>query len=210
MDNDSNPTDSVTHPDTKFTSQAQILQKLDKKDKGLCSPFANLFAEYKMGLRGHEFLEQDPQTTYDMAKDMEAYQQEVRQALAPRNGSELAALIAMNVAFFDKGILFKADKRPITMMTDPVKLKAELDGVEHALIDFPTKESTQQNVDSYHQVYIGRDRGTKRCSFFDANIDGGEREGDCNDIMTLLAQQIQKSSNDTDRRPVMVVKSMPT
>ncbi len=96
--------------------------------------------------------------------------------------------MGMDAAFFDNKRVFKTDKRPLTQMNNSKSAKEELNDSEHVLlINYPTGTDQNSSSKAYHQVYFGKNKDKTGCSFFDANLPGGKREGSCDEMIKLLA-----------------------
>ncbi|KTD67540.1 hypothetical protein Lsan_0335 [Legionella santicrucis] len=183
-----------------FSTQATILQQLGiQNSNGLCSPLANLYASYKMGGTNRAFLDEGPSKTYECAKKMEEHQSAVTQQVSEKSGSGFGSLIGMHVAFFDNHKMFKGERTSIDKLSTTEEATKVFRDSEHVLINYPTPEDKQKKAAPYHQVYYGHTAGTNKCSYFNSNIPGGEREGNCEDVLKTFVEDIKKSAAHDDR-----------
>ncbi|KGP62171.1 hypothetical protein EP47_08805 [Legionella norrlandica] len=193
---------------TPFSTQATILQQLGIKDSpGICSPLANLYASYKMGGTGRAFLDEGPLKTYECAKEMEEHQSMVAQKSSEKGGSSFGSLIGMHVAFFDNHKMFKGERASVDELSTTEGAKKVLKDSEHVLVNYPTSRTQANKISPYHQVYYGHTAGTNQCSYFNSNLPGGEREGNCDEILEVFVKDIQKSA-DHDGRNCVIGRSL--
>ena len=182
-----------------FSTQTDILNLLGvNNSKGICSPLSNLYASYKMGGGSRAFLEADPGKTYASAKAMEEHQSKVTEQVSASHGENLGILVGMYVAFFDNRKQFKSECVSIEELATVEGAKKVFQDSEHILVNYPTP-GQQSKVSSYHQVYYGHTKGTHKCSYFNANISGGEKEGDCDEVLKIFVDDIQNSAHNDGR-----------
>jgi hypothetical protein len=174
-----------------FSTQSNMLQQLNiQNSNGLCSPLANLYASYRMGKGTRDFLYGGPLKTYEAAKEMEKHQENVEREVSAKTGNSFGNLVGMHIAFFDSRKKFKAVRTSVEELSTTEGAKNVLKDSEHVLINYPT-DDTQRKSAPYHQVYYGHTIGN-RCSYFNANMAGGEREGTCDEILKTFVEDIRK------------------
>lgn len=191
-----------------FSTQASILQELGVVDtKGICSPLANLYAIHKLG-GSRAFLDEGPAKTYHCAKEMEAHQADIDKRVSATHGKEMGSLMAMHAAFFDHHKVFKGEKVPVSQLKTQAGAQAVFQDSEHVLVNYPTSEAKTGTSPSFHQVYFGHTRGTNRCSYFNSNRPGGEREGNCTDVLNDFISDVKKSAVQDGREQCLVGRTL--
>lgn len=210
-----------------FTTQAEILQQNnDTKSNGLCSPLSNLYADWRMGLGSRKFLEASADETYRLAKEMEQKQDTLRaninsslleeysKSMDPKtaefNAKEADALLSLYYAYYNNHILFNTKREPISKMENAEGIKSSIGDAEHVMVNYPTKGSGLNSVTKpqSHQVYFGADYTTNRFYYFNSNMPRGEKIGQCDEVLELMAQDI-KYGAAKDGRPCLVSYSVP-
>lgn len=192
---------------TQFTTQYDLLNKLGITNTiGLCSPLANVYLSSKMSGKNTDFLKQSDEQIYQQAMQMQMHQDNVAEEIR----GEFGALVGLNVAFFDNKILFKGSKVPVDTLANSSTLKQQLGASEYALVTYPTQTEGPEPTkdDPFHQVAFNRTGpGYNKCSLFNANMTGGERVGNCDTIIEIMAKDI-KNTAAKDGRPCLVAQSI--
>lgn len=180
--------------DKTFSTQATILKMLGvQNSKGMCSSLSNLYASYQMGSGSRAFLDEGPEKTYKYAQEMKDHQSKVTEEVSASHGVSMGNLIGMHVAFFDSRKKFKGEDVSVEELVTAERAKKVFQDSEHVLINYPT-DGEQSKVAPYHQVYYGHTAGTHKCSYFNANISGGEKEGNCDEVLQMVVDDIISSA----------------
>jgi len=180
------PSDNVNFNSHKekntFTTSEDITKQVNPADKGICGPTANSYTEYQMGKRTHEFMEGTPQQIYNNAAEVRKHQED----LLARHQDGL------HNAFVDNKVNYEPVFHNINDLKTPEGVEKATSKGSHSILTFQAV-GEEKNL---HQVALGRDfERSGQCYFFDSNLPGGERRGDCHRLFTHTAETIKTKSH---------------
>ena len=180
-----------------FTTQAQILQDLNKYEKkySMCSPLANEYAECRIkGGKSCNFTKGGDEATFERA--MEFKKREIEALKEGKDGTHLG--LGSNY----QKVVVKAED-----LKTEEDFSSKVDNANHSLVTFPV--TYPDGTKDTHQVYIGKKSNTdkKNCVYFDANRKGGEGFGTCQDVYNLFFRTIKENTITDGSRPVIIASS---
>jgi hypothetical protein len=172
-----------------YSSQEEMLQALGRENEpGLCSPITNLYTESKI-TNSPDVLSQNNKDVYISSFIKEHHQEQLRQ-----KGKD-----GKHAAFVDTNTEYKIHSIP-TDATLTLDINEILPTPGHTMITYPI-ESRKGN-DPYHQVYLGKIKEDE-CLSFDPSLRGGERKGNCQELLNNFRDQVS-TSKDNNRPPKRV------
>jgi len=184
-------TDSNAEADcnSRYSSQAEMLKSLGRENEpALCNSLTNLFTNYQItGTKKYDIFSKNNGDAYISAVLYEDHQKELR----------LNGLDGRHSAFVDTQTPYCVHQIPAK---EAVNLKVEtiLPTPGHAMLTYPVDGD---NVDDYHQVYLGRlPKSKSTCVSFDSEIKGGTKQGDCQELLSDFLKQMSVSE-DSNRPP---------
>jgi len=173
-----------------FTTQYEVLTKYNlglNKDGvmvGMCQPMSNLYASLLI-------QNKDPSTYLKDDKQFlnEAIIEENREGKAEEGGNKDVEHFA-----FQQNNIPHIDEEVSKNNLNTESFKALLQKSQHLLVTYPSTK------DFAHEVYLGKESSNNSsCRFFDANLRGGERKGDCDKIIPQFVETMKKQYVDEDK-----------
>jgi hypothetical protein len=179
----SNSEKSYTEPKAgTFTTSEEICKRVNPVDKGVCWPLANLYTKYQMGNGTHDFMEGTPNEIYQAAVNERKHQEALQSQ--GRDG--------VNSAFVDSGVSYVPAFHKIEQLKTPEGVEKAVSQGQHSILTF--QAAGEERL--LHQLALGRDfQQADQCYFFDSNLPGGERRGDCHRLFAQTAETIKKHSH---------------
>lgn len=177
-----------------FTTSREVCDAVNPADPGICSPLTNAYTKYQVGTGSHDFLEGDAKKIYAAASKERAHQLDLKE----HSNNPFDSL---HSGFFDSDLEYQTAVHEASDLKTAKSIEKATDPGQHSIATFRVDRPDSVKKPEFHQVALGRDKSDpSRCYFFDANIRGGERVGECDHIYSMFAKtlrdQIHHSAKD--------------
>ncbi|KTD36346.1 hypothetical protein Lnau_1330 [Legionella nautarum] len=170
-----------------FTTQKEILEKYgvainDQGELvGMCRPMTNAYLN--LILKGEKPKKYLADARRFLADSIERENRDLEASKLGETDIEHAAFKENNIPHTDLTI-------PKVHLTEAT-VTGLLEKNKHLLITYPQEKAA-------HEIYLGRVRDS-RCRFFDANIRGGEKKGQCAELIHQVVEAMKSQYAKEDK-----------